>query len=90
MKTDRLSGDFFIATFSEAVPNGLRFPSSPVVPTAAVNVLSSNFSPRLSLHSYVLSAKVPYIAQGPDVIAFARTRLGAAKPEAGRILHFHF
>ena len=36
-----------MATFSEAVPNGLRFPSSPVVPTAAVKVLSSEFSPSI-------------------------------------------
>src|SRR3990167_7813801 len=47
MKTDKLSGDFFMVTFSEAVPNGLSFPSLSIVPTVAVKVLSSEFSPSI-------------------------------------------
>src|SRR3972149_4525649 len=60
METDKLSGDFFMATFSEAVPKGLRLPSSPIVPTAAVNVLSSEFSP-----SIVPSTVMSLFCEGP-------------------------
>src|SRR3989344_6021374 len=60
METDKLRGDFFMASFSEAVPNGLRFPSSPIVPTAAVKVLSSAFSP-----SIVPSTVMSLFCEGP-------------------------
>src|SRR3989338_3265609 len=60
METDKLSGAFFIATFSEAVPNGLMLPSSLSVPTDAVKVLSSESSP-----SIVPSTIMSLFCEGP-------------------------